>query len=153
MLKSEADFDLSNSARLQERSRLKNNWFSGLVSMIQSLIPVDESLLSVLGLSNTPKLLQMASFGQKGNPLIFFLTFSFKMMEKLREFPYQILSGLRESAETEKLFACTASLKMTSIHGNKNTQKIAHLARPLQIVVTGHFCVSSSIVSVNAWCY
>ena len=68
MLKSEADFDLSNSARLQERSRLKNNWFSGLVSMIQSLIPVDESLLSVLGLSNTPKLLLIESFGQREIP-------------------------------------------------------------------------------------
>ena len=61
---------------------------------------------------------------------------------KGREFPYQILSRLREFAQTEKTFASTASLKMTSIQRKIKNQKIAELARSSHTVVTVHFSLS-----------
>ena len=70
----------------------------------------------------------------KGNPLIFPL----EEGKKLREFQKQILSGLREFAQTEKFLVCTASPKMTSIHRKINNQKIVDLDRPSQMFVTVH---------------
>ena len=43
-------------------------------------------------------------FRAKGNPLTFPLTFPSVLREKLREFPSQILFGLREISQTETTF-------------------------------------------------
>ena len=43
-------------------------------------------------------------FRAKGNPLTFPLTFPLVLREKLREFPSQILFGLREISQTETAF-------------------------------------------------
>ena len=43
-------------------------------------------------------------FQAKGNPSTFPLTFHLPLREKLREFPSQILFGLRELSQTESAF-------------------------------------------------